>query len=174
MKPSPQANETLFRRKLISQWAASKQNFLFAGPRIVWGSCLKPHPKGRRKECLHGSHIHSRQGCGASGEYFSQTAYLEEDTCAPIFTVAWFTIAKTWKQPKCPSAEEWIRTLYIYGASQVVLVVKNLPANRGDVTDVGSILRSGRFPGGGCCDPLPWTEEPNSLQFIVLHRIGHA
>ena len=58
-----------------------------------------------------------------------------------MFTAALFTIAKTWKQPKCPSTEEWIKTLYIYGASQVVLVVKNLPANRGDVTDVGSILR---------------------------------
>ena len=158
MEPSLQANKTLFKRKLNSQLAASKQNFLFAGPRTVWGSCLKSHPKGRRKQCLHGSHTHLRQGCGASGEYFSQISHLEEDTCAPIFTVALFTIAKTWKQPKCPSTEEWIkRTLYIYGASQVVLVVKNLPANRGDVTDVGSILRSGRFPGEGHGDLLQYS-----------------
>ena len=34
-------------------------------------------------------------------------------------------------------------------ASQVVLMVKNSPANAGDVKDTGSIPGSGRFPGGG-------------------------
>ena len=36
----------------------------------------------------------------------------------------------------------------------VVLVVKNLPANAGDIRDLGSIPGSGRFPGGGHDDPL--------------------
>ena len=36
----------------------------------------------------------------------------------------------------------------------VVLVVKNLPANAGDIRDPGSIPRSGRFPGGGHGSPL--------------------
>ena len=40
------------------------------------------------------------------------------------------------------------------GASQVVLVVKNLPANAGDPRDVGSIPGWGRFPGGGHGNPL--------------------
>ena len=31
-----------------------------------------------------------------------------------MFTAALFTIAKTWKQPKCPSTEECIKKLYIY------------------------------------------------------------
>ena len=35
------------------------------------------------------------------------------------------------------------------GASQVVLVIKNLPANAGDVRDTGSIPELGRSPGGG-------------------------
>ena len=40
---------------------------------------------------------------------------IERDTCTPMFTAALFTIARTWKQPRCPSAEEWIRKLwYIY------------------------------------------------------------
>ena len=30
------------------------------------------------------------------------------DVCTPIFIVAAFTIAETWKQPKCPSTDEWI------------------------------------------------------------------
>ena len=39
----------------------------------------------------------------------------ERDTCAPMFIAALFTIARTWKQPRCPSADEWIRELwYIY------------------------------------------------------------
>ena len=32
----------------------------------------------------------------------------------PMFTGALFTIAKTWKQPKCPLTDEWIKMLYIY------------------------------------------------------------
>ena len=32
-----------------------------------------------------------------------------KDTCTPMFIAVLFTIAKTWKQPKCPSTEEWIK-----------------------------------------------------------------
>ena len=39
----------------------------------------------------------------------------ERDTCTPMFIAALFIIARTWKQPRCPSADEWIRRLwYIY------------------------------------------------------------
>ena len=41
--------------------------------------------------------------------------------------------------------------------SQVVLVVKNLPANAGDIRDSGSIPMSGRSPGGGHCNPLQYS-----------------
>ena len=38
-----------------------------------------------------------------------------KDICTPMFTTALFTIARTWKQPRCPSADEWIRKVwYIY------------------------------------------------------------
>ena len=36
---------------------------------------------------------------------------IERDTCSPMFITALFTIARTWKQPRCPSAEKWIRKL---------------------------------------------------------------
>ena len=40
---------------------------------------------------------------------------IERDTCTPMFIAALFTIARTQKQPRCPSADEWIRKLwYIY------------------------------------------------------------
>ena len=40
---------------------------------------------------------------------------IERDTCTSVFTAALFTISRTWKQPRCPSADKWIRNLwYIY------------------------------------------------------------
>ena len=40
---------------------------------------------------------------------------IERDTCTPMFIAALFIIARTWKQPRCPSADKWIRKLwYIY------------------------------------------------------------
>ena len=37
---------------------------------------------------------------------------IERDTCTPVFITALFTIARTWKQPRCPLADEWIRKLW--------------------------------------------------------------
>ena len=40
---------------------------------------------------------------------------IERDTCTSMFIAALFITARTWKQPRCPSADEWIRKLwYIY------------------------------------------------------------
>ena len=40
---------------------------------------------------------------------------IERDTCTPMFITALFTISRTWKQPRCPLADEWIIKLwYIY------------------------------------------------------------
>ena len=39
----------------------------------------------------------------------------QNDTCTPVFIAVLFTIAKTWKEPKCPSTDEWIRKMwYMY------------------------------------------------------------
>ena len=46
---------------------------------------------------------------------YTEEIRVERDTCTPMFIEALFTIARTWKQPRCPSADEWIRKLwYIY------------------------------------------------------------
>jgi hypothetical protein len=43
-----------------------------------------------------------------------KTGY-SRDTCTPKFIAALFTIAKLWKQPRCPTTDEWIKKLwYIY------------------------------------------------------------
>ena len=40
---------------------------------------------------------------------------IQKNLCTPMFIAVQFTIAKYWKQPKCPSANEWIKKLwYIY------------------------------------------------------------
>ena len=40
---------------------------------------------------------------------------IERDTCILLFIAALFAIARTWKQPRCPSTDEWIKKLwYIY------------------------------------------------------------
>ena len=37
---------------------------------------------------------------------------IERDACTSVSIAALFTIARTWKQPRCPSADEWIRKLW--------------------------------------------------------------
>ena len=36
---------------------------------------------------------------------------IEKDTCTPMFIAALFTIARKWKQTRCPSTDEWIKKL---------------------------------------------------------------
>ena len=46
---------------------------------------------------------------------YPEETKVERDTCIPLFTAALFTIARTWKQHRCPSTDEWIKKLwYIY------------------------------------------------------------
>ena len=66
------------------------------------------------------------------------------------------------------------------GDFHVALVVKNPPANAGDVRDSGSIPGSGRPPGGGhethssiLAWRIPWTEESGGLQSIGSQRVRH-
>ena len=62
----------------------------------------------------------------------------------------------------------------------MALLVKNPPANSGDMTDAGLIPGWGRSPGGGHGNPLQysclenlWTEEPGGLWSSVSQKIEH-
>ena len=62
----------------------------------------------------------------------------------------------------------------------MTLLVKNLPANAGDIRDVGSIPGLGRSLEEGMATHssilawrIPWTEEPGRLQFMGLQRVRH-
>ena len=72
-----------------------------------------------------------------------------------MFIAALFTISKTWKQPKCPSTDEWIKKMwYIYTMeyysvikNEIMVfpggaVVENLPANAGDTGSSPGLGRS--------------------------------
>ena len=51
---------------------------------------------------------------------------IEKDTCTPVFFAALFTIAMTWKQPQCPSTDEWIKKMcYIYTTEYYTAIKKN-------------------------------------------------
>ena len=51
---------------------------------------------------------------------------IRKDTCTPMFIAALFTIAKTWKQPKCPSTDERIKKMwYIYTMEYYSPIKKN-------------------------------------------------
>ena len=51
---------------------------------------------------------------------------IERDTCTTMFIAALFIIARTWKQPRCPSADEWTRKLwYIYAMEYYSAMKKN-------------------------------------------------
>ena len=52
--------------------------------------------------------------------------FLEKDTCTRMFITALFTIARTWKQPRCPLTDDWIQKMwYIYTMEYYSAIKKN-------------------------------------------------
>ena len=109
-----------------------------------------------------------------------------KDTCAPMFIAELFTIAKTWKESKYPWTDEQtytyirfiLREWHMAHASQVALVVKNLPASAGGLCAVGSIPGSGRSPGGRHGNPLQYSclENPKDrgARGATVHRVTNS
>ena len=50
-------------------------------------------------------------GISFMGIYPDKTI-IQKDTCSPMFIAALFSIAKTWKQPKCLSTDAWIKKMW--------------------------------------------------------------
>ena len=56
----------------------------------------------------------------------TEETIIKREMCTPMFITALFTIAKTWKQPRCPSADKWIRKLwYLYTMEYYSVIKKN-------------------------------------------------
>ena len=43
---------------------------------------------------------------------YPEKTLIQKDTCTPMFIPALVTIAKIWKQPKCPSTDEWVKKIW--------------------------------------------------------------
>ena len=69
---------------------------------------------------------------------------LKKNKCTPMFTAALFTIAKTWKQPKCPLTENWIQKMwYIYTMEYYSAIKRNeIPAFLATWMDLEIIMLS--------------------------------
>ena len=55
---------------------------------------------------------------------YPEETKTEKDTCIPLFIAALFTIAKKWKQPRCPSTDEWIKKLWYIHTMEYYSVLK--------------------------------------------------
>ena len=117
------------------------------------------------------------------------------DTCTPMFITALFTISRTWKQPRCPSADEWIRKLwYIYTVEYYSALTKNTfesvlmrwmklePIIQSEVSQkekhqysiLTHISEKAMAPHSSTLAwKIPWTEEPGRLQSMGSLRVGH-
>ena len=59
-------------------------------------------------------------------DIYPDKTIIQKDTCTTIFIAALFTIAKTWKQPKCPLTDEWIKKMWcIYTMGYYSAIKKN-------------------------------------------------
>ena len=57
---------------------------------------------------------------------YPEETKIERDRCIPLFIAALFTIARTWKQPRCPLKDEWIKKLwYIYTMEYYSAIKRN-------------------------------------------------
>ena len=55
---------------------------------------------------------------------YPEETKIERDTCIPLFVAALFTTARTWKQSRCPSTDEWIKKLWYIFTMQYYSVIK--------------------------------------------------
>ena len=57
---------------------------------------------------------------------YPKKTIIQRDTCTPMFTAALFTIARSWKQPKCPLTEKWVKKMwYIYTMEYYSAIKRN-------------------------------------------------
>ena len=61
---------------------------------------------------------------------YPEETKIEEDTCSPMFIAALFTIARTWKPPRCPLIDEWIKKFGTYTQWNISQPLKRIHLNQ--------------------------------------------
>ena len=57
---------------------------------------------------------------------YPEKIIIQKDTCTPVLIAALFTISRTWKQPKCPPTEKWIKKMwYMYTVEYYSTIKRN-------------------------------------------------
>ena len=55
---------------------------------------------------------------------YTEETRIERDTCTPVFIAALFTIARTRKEPRCTSTDEWIKKLWVHTMEFVICTLE--------------------------------------------------
>ena len=75
---------------------------------------------------------------------YPEKTIIQKHTCTPMFRAALFTTARTWKQLKCPSTEEWIKKMwYIYAMEYYSAIKRNETGSFAETwMDLGTVIKS--------------------------------
>ena len=125
---------------------------------------------------------------------YPEETKIERDTWIPLFTAALFTIARTWKQPRCPLTDEWIKkSCYIYTMEYYSVIKRNaFESVQIRWINLESIIQSevsqkekdkyrilmrisekAMAPHSSTLAwKIPWMEEPGRLQSKGSRRVG--
>ena len=57
-------------------------------------------------------------------DIYPEKTIIQKESCTTMFIAALFTIARTWKQPKCPSLDEWIKKMWHIYTMEYYLAIK--------------------------------------------------
>ena len=75
---------------------------------------------------------------------YPEKTIIQKNTCTPVFIAELFTVARTWKQPKCPSKEEWIKKMwYMYTVDYYSAIKRNEIRSSVEMwMNLGSVIQS--------------------------------
>ena len=93
---------------------------------------------------------------------YPEKTIIQKDTCTPMFITALFTIARTWKQPKCPMTDEWIKKMWqIYTMGYYSAIKRN---------EIGSFVEMWMDPE--CAMQSEVSQKEKNKYHILTHISG--
>ena len=93
---------------------------------------------------------------------YPEKTIIEKDTCTPMFIAALFTTARTWKQPRCPQRDEWIKNIWYISTMECYSAIKK------GWTSV--ICREGDEPR--VCHKTEVNQKEKNKYHILMHVYG--